>query len=223
MWRSPYSSSRPRPRCGAASRLTLILARRGIASSIGGRPRPPAGARRLTRTSSTNAATRAAISASPELEVLEDRVALGPRRRRAGDRRRELGLGEPEVGGHARHAVAAQARVQRVHDRVVAQPGGEQRAHRHLGAVRARAGAQRLDGVGDLVARAAARPAAARDGHGQAAEDERLGERGEEVLRIDRRPCGRAATRRPCGPARRPRRPSAPPAPGRPAPSRPAR
>ena len=60
------------------------------------------------------------MSACAELQVLEDRVALRAGRRRARHRDRELLLREPEVGRHARHLVAAQAVVERRHDRVVA-------------------------------------------------------------------------------------------------------
>src|SRR3954447_14642247 len=67
-----------------------------------------------------------------EPEVLEDRVAVGPGGRGVGDDGAELLLVEPDVARHAGHTVAAQAGVEHVGDRVLAQVRGEQRADRHL-------------------------------------------------------------------------------------------
>ena len=137
-------------------------------------------------------------------------------------------VGEPEVGGHARQPVAAQAGVE---------PRGQRRRRRAGSAVNSAAapasspwcavpGKQVVDRVEDLVVGAAARAARAGDGHRQAGQHERLGERdrGRRRRRCrrsrsqdrHRRRCGRTSPRR----RRPPRRARARPAASRRSPTR---
>src|SRR4051794_41097230 len=63
-----------------------------------------------------------------QVEVLQDRVAVGPRGRRPRHRLCELLLGEAEVCGRARQRVAGQAGVDVTRQRLVAgQERGEER------------------------------------------------------------------------------------------------
>src|SRR5215213_6515167 len=121
-----------------------------------------------------------------ELEVLEDRVAVGTGQRRVHDGLRELRLAEPEVGGDAREVVPAQAGVQAGGEPVLlAQPGGEQARGAGELAVARGAGEEVVDRVQDLVVAAAARPRGAGRRHREAAEHERLGERDQERVVVD--------------------------------------
>src|SRR3954449_7663905 len=85
-----------------------------------------------------------------EVEVLEDGVPVGARRRRLGDGEGELLGAQAEVGGQPRGAVAAQARLDLRERGAAAQPRREERADRDLGAVRPRAREAGVDRVGDL-------------------------------------------------------------------------
>src|SRR6266540_7483898 len=117
-----------------------------------------------------------------QFEVLEDGETIGAGRGGESDGSGELLLRESKVARQARDAVAAQRRFQEFEDAVAAQEGREQRADRNLLTVGRGVRKERVDCMRDLVARAAARTARARRGHGEAAQHERLGQRPQEVI-----------------------------------------
>src|SRR3954447_16577440 len=96
----------------------------------------------------------------PQVEVLEDREAVGPGAGRLRDGERELLVVEAEVAVGARQLVAAQAALHLGHQRrVLAQVRGEQRRHARELAVLRGAGVEVVDRVQDLVVAAGARAA----------------------------------------------------------------
>jgi hypothetical protein len=121
-----------------------------------------------------------------EAEVLDDREPVGPGGRRVDHGAGELLVGETEVGGHPRQAVASEAGVEVLAQLLVAaQVRGEQGPHAGQLAVVAGAREEMVEGVDDLVVAAAARPAAAGHRHGQPGEHERIGEDGQEGVVLD--------------------------------------
>ena len=83
----------------------------------------------------------------------------------------------PTSAGSRASLVAAERGVELAQPLVLAQERCEKSPDRDLRAVRSAPWVERVDRMGDLVARPAARPAAPGRRHGQPAEDERLGER----------------------------------------------
>src|SRR4051812_37155382 len=90
------------------------------------------------------------------VQMLQDRVAIRAGARGELDRGRELVHAGADVARHARHAEPAQAALDRAEVLVVAQVAREQRADRDLLAVARAARIELVEGVGDLVAGAAA-------------------------------------------------------------------
>src|SRR3954447_23462569 len=107
------------------------------------------------------------------VQMLQDRIAIGAGARGELHRGRELLLADAELARHARHAEAAQAALDLGEVAVLAQKAREQRADRDLLAVARAVRVELVEGVADLVAGPAARPAGARGGHRDAAEDQR--------------------------------------------------
>src|SRR5437764_10806634 len=104
-----------------------------------------------------------------EIEVLQDREAVGARGRRVGHRLCELLVAQAEVAVGARQAVAGQAGVELAGKlRAPLKVSREQRADARQLAVQSGVREEVVDGVHDLVVGAAARAAAARGGHREA-------------------------------------------------------
>ena len=149
---------------------------------------------------SRNARTRSLTSVFVEAEVLEDRVAVGPGRRRVQHRLHELLLRQAEVGRRARQPVTVQAGVdRRAPARVAAQERREQARGAGQLAVARGAGKQVVDRVQDLVVAAAARAAASRPSpsRGRRARAPRRARSGSRRRRS--RPCGAGPPSRRCG------------------------
>src|SRR5262245_5319808 len=118
-----------------------------------------------------------------EVEMLEDRVAVGPGPRGVDDGLGELLARQSQVPRQPRQAVLAQAAVDLgAADLVIAQERREEGPDTRQLAVVAGLGEQLLDRVQDLVIATTARAAGARCGHRHAGEHKCLGERRQEQV-----------------------------------------
>src|SRR4051812_23717378 len=119
-------------------------------------------------------------------EVLQDGEAIRAGGRRVEEGLDELVLREAEIVRRARKRVSCEARVDLLGEALVlVQVAGEEGRGACQLAVPRRAGEEVVDGMDDLVVAPAARPARARGGRREAAQDEALGECDQELLVVD--------------------------------------